>query len=300
MSDGDAELLTDMWKSMEWHVANVHTGHPGLYTHCAHGDLGEMQWLVPGTPAHQKFAAVVMAPRFLKGIRQLAPSTHTFSLEAFHIVLIGFAPKSVCFSPDGMRTSNAIDERRAVAQPGRPTGCEFQRISTMVINEQQSRLQPATPVTTLLPSPRALYTTGDVWQNWKAWGKSSSSSRLKLTCPSSPKNKAPNTSYYLRFASSRPGLFALGDACLFDIAAHWLDCNYVQRALGTLSPVTVVQPADTPRVYTVATEDGRQLQRTRDHLRPTLTPTVLSEDHVTLLPLVRDEGASVPSESTEL
>ncbi|XP_049272590.1 uncharacterized protein LOC119397635 [Rhipicephalus sanguineus] len=108
MSDGDAELLTDMWKSMEWHVANVHTGHPGLYTHCAHGDLGEMQWLVPGTPAHQKFAAVVMAPRFLKGIRQLAPSTHTFSLEAFHIVLIGFAPKSVCFSPDGMRTRTQL------------------------------------------------------------------------------------------------------------------------------------------------------------------------------------------------
>ncbi|KAL1475791.1 hypothetical protein MTO96_037022 [Rhipicephalus appendiculatus] len=47
MSDGDAELLTDIWKSMERHVANVHTGHPGLYTHCAHGDLGERQWLVP-------------------------------------------------------------------------------------------------------------------------------------------------------------------------------------------------------------------------------------------------------------
>ncbi|KAH6920774.1 hypothetical protein HPB50_028237 [Hyalomma asiaticum] len=47
ISDGNAELLTDMWKSMERHVANVHSGHSGLYTHCAHGDLGERQWLIP-------------------------------------------------------------------------------------------------------------------------------------------------------------------------------------------------------------------------------------------------------------
>lgn len=56
-----------------------------------------------GSRAHDKFVEVTMAPRLLKDIRQLAPSTHTFSLEAFHSVLIGFAPKSVCFQPDGMR-----------------------------------------------------------------------------------------------------------------------------------------------------------------------------------------------------
>ncbi|CAN7939890.1 unnamed protein product [Ixodes pacificus] len=49
-----------------------------------------------------------MAPRLLKDIRQLAPSTHTFSLEAFHSVLIGFAPKSVCFSSDGMRARTQL------------------------------------------------------------------------------------------------------------------------------------------------------------------------------------------------
>nr|XP_037268575.1 uncharacterized protein LOC119159852 [Rhipicephalus microplus] len=43
MSDGNPELLTDMWKSMERHVANVHSGRAGLYTHCAHSDLGERQ-----------------------------------------------------------------------------------------------------------------------------------------------------------------------------------------------------------------------------------------------------------------
>lgn len=49
-----------------------------------------------------------MAPRLLKDIRQLAPSTHTFSLESFHSVLIGFAPKSVSFSPNGMRARTQL------------------------------------------------------------------------------------------------------------------------------------------------------------------------------------------------
>ncbi|XP_077544609.1 uncharacterized protein LOC144157685 [Haemaphysalis longicornis] len=49
-----------------------------------------------------------MAPHLLKDIRQLAPSTHPFSLEAFHSVLIGFAPKSVAFSPDGMRARTQL------------------------------------------------------------------------------------------------------------------------------------------------------------------------------------------------
>ncbi|KAH6926662.1 hypothetical protein HPB50_021177 [Hyalomma asiaticum] len=78
ISDDNAELLIDIWKSMERHVANIHLG---LYTHCDHSDLGERQCLIPGTPVHDKFTDVVMAPRLLKDIRQLAPSTHTFSLE---------------------------------------------------------------------------------------------------------------------------------------------------------------------------------------------------------------------------
>ncbi|CAN7944942.1 unnamed protein product [Ixodes pacificus] len=108
LSDGNQELLLDMWKSVQTHVANKHTDHPGLYTHCAHEDLGEREWLVPGTRAHDKFVEVTMAPRLLKHIRKLAPSTHTFSLEAFHSVLIGFAPKSVCFSSDGMRARQVL------------------------------------------------------------------------------------------------------------------------------------------------------------------------------------------------
>ncbi|CAN7976902.1 unnamed protein product [Ixodes persulcatus] len=86
-----------MWKSVQNHVANKHADHPGLYAHCGREDLGEREWLVPGTRAHDKFVEVTMAPRLVKDIRQLAPSTHTFSLEAFHSILIGFAPKSYSY-----------------------------------------------------------------------------------------------------------------------------------------------------------------------------------------------------------
>nr|XP_037290834.1 uncharacterized protein LOC119186244 isoform X1 [Rhipicephalus microplus] len=42
----------------------------------------------------------------------------------------------------------------------------------------------------------------------------------------------------------------------------------------TWSPATVVKPANSPRAYIVETEDGLQLQRTREHLRLAPTPLV--------------------------
>lgn len=45
---GDPELVVDMWKSMANHICNVHVGHEGLYTECAHDDLDDRQWLKPG------------------------------------------------------------------------------------------------------------------------------------------------------------------------------------------------------------------------------------------------------------
>ncbi|CAN8003382.1 unnamed protein product [Ixodes hexagonus] len=40
----------------------------------------------------------------------------------------------------------------------------------------------------------------------------------------------------------------------------------------TWSPAKVVQTANTPRAYIVETEEGQQLQRTREHLRPAPPP----------------------------
>ncbi|CAN7981801.1 unnamed protein product [Ixodes pacificus] len=101
-SRGNGDLLVEAWASIARHVADIHNGHGGLYTTCLHGTLDDVEWLSPGMPSHDKFTAIMTSKRLLKDLRQLPPDTPTFSLESFHNVLNGFAPKSTAFSPEGM------------------------------------------------------------------------------------------------------------------------------------------------------------------------------------------------------
>ncbi|XP_077529488.1 uncharacterized protein LOC144141891 [Haemaphysalis longicornis] len=57
----------------------------------------------------------------------------------------------------------------------------------------------------------------------------------------------------------------------------------------TWYPAEVVQTASTPRSYVVETEDGRQLQRTREHLRPAHQPSA---------PVGAPTDASVPASAS--
>ncbi|KAL3189263.1 hypothetical protein MRX96_002933 [Rhipicephalus microplus] len=68
-----------MWKSMERHVAKN----------------------TQDTQVTTRTVPTVTFKRGTFGILLLSPQT--LSLEAFHGALMGFAPKSVCFSSDGMR-----------------------------------------------------------------------------------------------------------------------------------------------------------------------------------------------------
>ncbi|XP_075741565.1 uncharacterized protein LOC119169768 [Rhipicephalus microplus] len=100
----DSSGFSDKFMTYSLHVTQVNK-----ILHFEQVQVGEKVVFVnPGTPAHKKFADVVMAPRLLKDIRPLALSTHSFSLEAFHSVLIDIAPKSACFSPDGMRARTQL------------------------------------------------------------------------------------------------------------------------------------------------------------------------------------------------
>lgn len=53
---------------------------------------------------------------------------------------------------------------------------------------------------------------------------------------------------------------------------------------GTWSPATIIQRGDSPRSYILKGEDGRQFQRTREHLRPSYTP--IGQDAVAPVPPV--------------
>ncbi|KAG0445395.1 hypothetical protein HPB47_015831 [Ixodes persulcatus] len=101
-SRGNGHPLVEAWASIARHVADIQNGHGGLYATCLHGPQDDVEWLSPGMPAHDKFAGIVALKRLLKDLRQLSPDTQTFSLESFHNVLNGFAPKSTALSSEGM------------------------------------------------------------------------------------------------------------------------------------------------------------------------------------------------------
>ncbi|KAH6920066.1 hypothetical protein HPB50_028946 [Hyalomma asiaticum] len=80
VSEGDADLVVAMWKSMLNHVINVHTGHDSPYPRCLHGDVPNGKWLIPGTPAYARLVTIAMEKGLLKDMRQLSPSGQTYIL----------------------------------------------------------------------------------------------------------------------------------------------------------------------------------------------------------------------------
>ncbi|XP_077501191.1 uncharacterized protein LOC144111977 [Amblyomma americanum] len=151
---------------------------------------------------------------------------------------------------------------------------------------EQHRAQPAAPVTSLLPPPKALDTTGDVWHSWEAWKqefelfstatyldqqpKESPVQRLMgrqtrtlLPVPTShlqPQTVPPKTvrrrledirskqrCFYNRGTRPLPELRTGSTATMYNVPSR------------SWSPVTVVQRAETPRAYIVKTEEGQHI-----------------------------------------
>ncbi|CAN7940683.1 unnamed protein product [Ixodes hexagonus] len=101
---GDKKLLIDIWLSMRNHVINKHSGHEGDYGRCIHGDMPEhtRPWMDPSMFLFFQLKSITGDKRLLKDLAQMSPHGQTYALEAFHSVLIDFAPKSQAFSPEGM------------------------------------------------------------------------------------------------------------------------------------------------------------------------------------------------------
>ena len=55
-----------------------------------------------GTKAYVELEKVILDPRLLKAVSQLSTRKQTYALEAYHSLLLQFAPKSVAFSYKGM------------------------------------------------------------------------------------------------------------------------------------------------------------------------------------------------------
>ncbi|XP_039652637.1 uncharacterized protein LOC120556890 [Perca fluviatilis] len=91
------------WTSVINHIHNIHTHEDPLFPKCEHSDvIDKRRWLKPGSKASYRLEKVLTNKRFIKGVEKLSPHHQTSSLEAFHSVVIRFAPKSVVYPFIGM------------------------------------------------------------------------------------------------------------------------------------------------------------------------------------------------------
>ncbi|XP_061566080.1 uncharacterized protein LOC133420407 isoform X1 [Cololabis saira] len=93
------------WTSILNHVQDIHTHGDPLYPKCQHPlrvSRDRSKWLRAGTPAFYKLEKILTDKRILKDVEKLSPHHQTSALDAFHSVILRFAPKNVVFPFLGM------------------------------------------------------------------------------------------------------------------------------------------------------------------------------------------------------
>ena len=88
------------------HVANIHSWNGEKMTSCEHGVIedDDIAWLDIDSPAHVALKDVVLSSKLLKDVGKLSTSLHTGSLEAYHSMLLKYAPKRQHFHYTGMQS----------------------------------------------------------------------------------------------------------------------------------------------------------------------------------------------------
>ncbi|KAM9394172.1 uncharacterized protein KZ484_005250 isoform 1-T1 [Pholidichthys leucotaenia] len=102
------DVIVAKWQSLGNHIQNKHSNHGPLFPACLHDDPGTQtkpkKWLKPSTKGCEKVVDMINKTRVLRDVRKLSPGQQTSNVEAFHSLIIRFAPKSVHFSFLGMLT----------------------------------------------------------------------------------------------------------------------------------------------------------------------------------------------------
>ncbi|XP_064469151.1 uncharacterized protein LOC135383733 [Ornithodoros turicata] len=106
-SDNGDELLAK-WTSIMRHIIDIHTHPDPLHPTCFHGDLGERLWLQEGTETYMKLQSILLSKHLLADIPRLSPREQTYGLEAYHSLLIHFAPKCNSYTYEGMQARTEI------------------------------------------------------------------------------------------------------------------------------------------------------------------------------------------------
>ncbi|XP_059361678.1 uncharacterized protein LOC132099256 [Carassius carassius] len=99
-------IATHTRASLVNHIQDIHDHDTPAFSSCAHGPLDgdqrNKEWLDPGSLAAVKLENIITRTALLKDVRQLSPQHQTFSLEAYHSLILHFAPKHTGFSYLGM------------------------------------------------------------------------------------------------------------------------------------------------------------------------------------------------------
>ena len=109
--NGDANLLVEKWKSIVYHISNVHewgSDPNALFPKCVHPTLSpeeqrSKKWLRLGSASHNALRKVVLKDSLLRDMKKLSGFHHTGSLEVFHSLLLKYCPKRQHFSYVGMQ-----------------------------------------------------------------------------------------------------------------------------------------------------------------------------------------------------
>ncbi|XP_059926281.1 uncharacterized protein LOC132471191 isoform X1 [Gadus macrocephalus] len=88
------------WTSLLNHVQDIHTHDDPLFPKCLHAirsTRDKSKWLSAATPAFYKLEKALTKKTVLRDIAKLSPHHQTSSLDAFHALILQFAPKNVIY-----------------------------------------------------------------------------------------------------------------------------------------------------------------------------------------------------------
>ena len=94
----DPELLVEMWKSILYHIRNIHNFPGDKYTSWSHAPLPpesprKRKWFKGTGKAFKALESVINDKRILKDLRQLNLFCHTGDLEVYHSMMLIYVPK---------------------------------------------------------------------------------------------------------------------------------------------------------------------------------------------------------------
>ncbi|KAL2093122.1 hypothetical protein ACEWY4_010434 [Coilia grayii] len=130
------------WAAILNHVRDVHTHEDPLYPKCEHAirkTTDKSKWLQAGTPVFYKLEKAMTNKRTLKDVAKLSPHHQTSSLEAFHAVILRFAPKNVVFPFIGMLCRLYLAAMHYNENANRPQAQTAEGVSLFKISFPKSR-----------------------------------------------------------------------------------------------------------------------------------------------------------------